>query len=428
MSTFEHELESRSVPEAPTRAAAAAPSAWPRWLLLVGLAAVVGWGLYAFAVPWQRFRAQHVITRDATVLAPRTDVGARTSGVVVALDAAVGAAVRRGDVLARLEDASLRVRVEELRLEERLAAERRAVEALAIAREKERLALHVEQSRAALRVAEAEHDAAEAEQRAARAEQRVAEAELEHAKSSLSRWEAEHARLLGLQQSGSVSANEVDRVTAARDAARAEVASATSGIESAAGRVDAAAGGALSAAGRVTAAEVEIRCAEQELAAIDVREAGLAVLDARIELARAATRVAEADLDAAFVRAPCDGRVVAWLAGLGGSVRVGQPILSLELSDGLFVQAWIDQESMGDFTVGAAAEVTFDAYPEAPVAAIVEAVAPQVAFDEQGEPLHATKSQLLPRISRANVRIALREPVQWITPAMTAQVAIRRAR
>ena len=47
-----------------------------------------------------------------------------------------------------------------------------------------------------------------------------------------------------------------------------------------------------------------------------------------MDVLRSALEAAEADLDATYIRAPEDGRVVRRIVEAGGSVRLGYPIIA----------------------------------------------------------------------------------------------------
>ena len=144
------------------------------WSLV--LATTLGFG--AIGYRWATYRFSNVVSHDAQVMGTVTLIGARLDGRVAGLEVEPGRPVRKGAVLARMEDAHLVAAVDQAQA--LLESASRAVEV-------ERSAIEQERRRFALQVAEAD------------AELDVARAELEAARATLQRWEKETARLRELE-------------------------------------------------------------------------------------------------------------------------------------------------------------------------------------------------------------------------------------
>lgn len=94
------------------------------------------------------------------------------------------------------------------------------------------------------------------------------------------------------------------------------------------------------------------------------------------EVARAQLRAARFNADHAVIRAPADGRVLRRLAEVGELAAPGQPILMLASDD----QGWVARAALADRDVvrlapGDVASLHLPAYPDAPLAAVVDEIA-----------------------------------------------------
>lgn len=362
----------RSTPRPPLRQRLA----WTAALLTLAAVAVAA-GL------WWGHQAGHVTSRHAVVRGHVTEVGVRMSGVLAAVDVREGAAVRAGQVLARLDDRPLRAEVAEVQarldgLEREVVAERMAIE-------HERRMLAGAAREAAARVA------------AARAEVAAARSRADEAGAYL------HTRR-ALLADGMVSTEDVRNAetrwrTAASlfDAAEAQQAAASSAADNA--RL--AGGGS------------------------DVRMQRLQVVEAGVRAERARLARAQADLEATLVRAPDNGTVVRWLVRQGGSIDVGRPVVSLSIGDETWIEAWIDEEDLQRVRVGDVAAVTLPADPGREHAGIVESIGATTDLEmpEAAVPL--------PRFARMRAtpvlaaRVRLNAPVPGLRPGLSAVVAIR---
>jgi len=124
----------------------------PRLVLLAGGLAVLA-GLY-FAWDWWRYARTHVTTENAYVQADVTPVSARVGGTVAAVPVDDNDAVRKGDVLLRLDVADLELALKAA--EARLAQAKTQVEVYRA---------NIEQARAAVEMATAEAERARADLR-----------------------------------------------------------------------------------------------------------------------------------------------------------------------------------------------------------------------------------------------------------------------
>jgi membrane fusion protein (multidrug efflux system) len=338
-------------------------------VLLITAAAV------AIAVPWGRYRAAHIVLGEASIKGTVTKIGARLDGRVKSIDAERGQFVRKGEVILRMVD---RARSELLCATKDLETEKMAIE----------------QSRRRLKLEIGRADAV----------RRKAAGELEAEQSNLTRWEVAYKRTAGLITNGAAAASELDRALGDRDRAR----------------------GLVSAAGAVAeAAESNYQKANNELEGLQVRESRLAVLDSQITVASTRVAAAEADMDAAIIRAPEDGRVLERLIESGGSAKVGEPILSL-WTGRAWVEAWADERDLHKIQVGNYADISIDAWPDKRLTGRVESFGLMTDKQQQTSPVPTTLRSFVRQSAMVPVRIALEEDNSKLQLGLSVLVGIRR--
>ena len=97
--------------------------------------------------------------------------------------------------------------------------------------------------------------------------------------------------------------------------------------------------------------------------ALAIRERSIGVLEAKLLQAQARLSKTQAELEGATIRAPEDGAIVRRIVQAGGSVKVGQPIISMWLGNDIWIEAWIDEDDIADVKIGNSATVTLHSFP-----------------------------------------------------------------
>jgi len=353
-----------------------------RW----GLALLVLLGLAAPGYLWVQYQSLNVTSKNAAVRGHLAEIGTRLNGLVTSVNVDVGDRVTKGQVLVTLEDRHLLATVQEARAD--IAGLERTIEV-------ERLAIAHEQRQNEQLENEAQSKVAAAEAQTAAARIRAEDARKDYEIS-----EALFSR------DGVVSGEDVRDADANRRLAAAllEEAQANSGV--------------------AQSAEQTVRLAR---GALLIRERRVGVLEADLLRAQARLTRAEAGLDGASIRAPADGAIVRRIIQPGGSVEVGQPIISMWLGKEVWVEAWIDEDDIGSVSLGSEAAVTFHSFPGREFMGLVDKIG--LATD-----LEIPDSEVpQPRFSRmrgapvVGVVIVLHEPPLDLLPGLSAVVAIRKA-
>lgn len=183
------------------------------------------------------------------------------------------------------------------------------------------------------------------------------------------------ARLNGLRSSG-------------RSAAQAGVAQAESVLQAARADLqrtqDLVARGFLSEARldearrAVDVAQAQLASASAQRAANDEQGTDVAQAQAQLALARSAVAAAQARLEQAVISAPADARVLLRAVEPGQIVQPGKALLTLALAGAAQLEGQVDERYLEQLRVGQPAIVTADAFPSQRFEARVLSIAPLV--------------------------------------------------
>ena len=365
-------------------AANGAPATAGRRRLGSGIAVALLLAALVPAALWWHHQAGFVVSRNAMVRANLAELGTRVAGVVREVHVAAGSRVRAGDILLQLEDAHFRAELD------RASAELRALQAR---RSAEEAAIDVENTRLDLRI------------RTAEAEVRRASAALEAANSEAGDAAAYHRARQALLPEKAIS-REMVRDAAARantlqaraGAARAEQEAAIHGL-------------------------AEVQHGRREL---EIRRRGLAVLAAEAEQAAARVARARADLAAATIRAPADGAIIRPLVQPGMAVDAGMPALSMWFSEDTWIEAWVDEASLADISVGSPVRVNSPALPGRTLAGHVQTVGLATDYEMPLDYLPKPRDERMRQAPLVGVAIRLEAMPDILRPGMSAIASIER--
>ena len=312
---------------------------------------------------------------------------------LIELKVTAGQQVKEGDVLARIDPASLQRAVDQAKAD-LLSAE----DALASAKEPYTA---LDRQKAELDVARAEAALEQAKLDSADKAVRQAEYDLQNAKLNLTITQrgqavgktvrdldyslAWHERKLQnlqvLQQDGRVDQATVDEETqalakvraqweTAHSTARASLAAAEDKVTQAEEALAALQAGSdalalAQARNKVAQAEYDLAKAKDSLSKIVAGPEAKAVqlAQSRYDAAKATLAQAEATLAAATMVAPFDGTVISVGAEVGDEVSSGVSVVTLADLSKLEVLATVDESDISGVAVGQAAAITFDAFP-----------------------------------------------------------------
>jgi multidrug resistance efflux pump len=324
-----------------------------------------------------------VVLTEGSVKGTITKIGARIEGRVKSIEVEPGQRVDKGQVLLSLEDRHLQSELEEERALLQIALKEFEVEKLAIPTERKRLTLDIGRLEAMLK---------------------NAKGLLQSQESNLSKLEKLYGRFSSLTNWGVVAVYEVDRMNG--DCERAQ-------------------GMVIAAQGAVDAATSSYEKAKADLDALSLREARLPVLEAQVSAARAKVAEAEANLQAMVIRAPDDGYVLERIIDVGGSAKVGEPILSVWVGRP-WVEAWVDEADLYKIKVGSVACLSLDSYPKRVFTGRVEAIG--LATDKQLtlSAVPATLHSFVRKNAMVPVRVSLTEENPGLQLGLSVLVGIKK--
>lgn len=349
--------------------------------------ALLGMIVLAVCVPvglWIHYRVVHVMSRNAMVRGHLAELGTRINGVLADVNVEEGARVAAGQVLGRLEDSYIRSDVKEAQAEVDGLEQKLAVERLAVVHEQRLLANKLQEADAHLIASDAEVAAAKSEADNAR--------------------ESYEQRKL-LLRSNAISK---ENIRVADTKRKTSLAMLTVAEEN------------------QIAARLAKETVRLEMEGLEIRKQRIGVLEADVLRAKARLDGANADLESSLIRAPDDGAIVRWLVKLGGSVKVGKPVVSMWLGDDLWVEAWIDEDEIAKVAVGSKAIVTLQSFPGREFSGVVEQIGlttdfEMPTFDDIPQPRFA-RMRGAPVVG---VLVRLLDPSAKLLPGLSAVVAIR---
>jgi membrane fusion protein (multidrug efflux system) len=334
---------------------------------------------------WLHYQSDYVMSRNAMVRGQLAQIGARLQGVVTSIEAEEGERANAGQILARLEDRHIRADTQQAQAELEGLKRELEVERTAIVHEQQRLQNQLVEATANLNAAAAGLEAAQSRAKDAR---------------------AVHETRQSLLASGFVSREAV------RDAQAKSI------------TADALAKGARAEREAARAAAERARI---DAAGLAIRKQRIGVLEAGVMRAQARLAAAQANLEATLIRAPADGAVVRRIVQPGAAVEVGSPILSFLIGKDVWVEAWLDEDDIGDVKIGSAARVTLQSFPGREFHGTVDKIGLTTDYEMPASEVPQPRSVRMRGAPVVGVGIRLENPPRELLPGLSAVVAIRRA-
>ena len=312
--------------------------------VVVLLAVMAGGALWAHH--WYQTGRWVESTDNAYLRADIAAITPRVGGEIIEVAVRDNQAVKRGDVLVRIDPRDYQARLANARA--------RVAEAEA--------ALITNERQQAMQAAMVEE----------------ARASLSSAQADAGRIRKDYVRADALVREGVATQARLDTATAAQSAANAAVARGSAGVKAASTQVDTVV-------------------------------AQRASLVAQGEALKAAVQLAELDLEATTIRAPADGLVGSLTAKLGERVAPGQRLLSL-VSGAIWVEANYKETQLTKVVVGQPATVQVDTFPDQPLEAVVESVAPASGAEFALLPPDNATGNFTKIVQRVPVKLVLKLP------------------
>ena len=357
------------------------------------LSAVILFAIIAIATWWLAFRQEPLpdglIQANGRIEGDHYTVASKTPGKVVELMAREGDAVKKGQVLAKLDDAQVRAKVDQAKA---------GVDALDAQLEAARTNLETLKKQIPLQVATAEAEVAHAE------------ASLAAAKAAAEQAGRDARRFQRLLKKHTVNKESAEQKSLAWKVARAKYATAMAALN-----------------------QAQKRLAEAKLGwdRVKARESDVAALDAQYRQAQAALAEVRSVLDDLSIRAPAGGIITTRIVDEGEVVAAGGPLFDIVDLDRLYLKVYVAEKEIGKLRLGLPARIHTDAFPDQAFPATTRYIASQAEFtpkevqtpDERVKLVYAVKlyldenpdHRLTPGLP-ADAVIRWREDVPWAKP------------
>ena len=352
----------------------------------VSARAALLWGTAALAAAlggwWLYDRLAHVYVVDARVGATMVLLSSRVAGWVTAVPVSEGERVAAGAQLIAVDDRQARLRRDELQAQlTTLDAQIEAAQA-EIAFVEARTASRIEAAESALAAAGSDLEAA------------VSMRETVH---------DEYQRADALRERGLLSEQDwAARRNAFRTAEQSEA----------------------SRAAQRRGAEADLAAARSERARIDVLRADLARLHSERRAVTLREQRAAADLDDHIIKAPVEGVIDETFIDPGEYVAAGQRVLMLHDPADVWVATRVKETDLRHLTVGKAAEVRVDAFPDAVYTARVSHIAHAATSEFALLPNPNPSGNFTKITQRVEVKLTFDEPDPRLRPGLMVEVKV----
>ena len=345
------------------------------WIVLAATLLCIGLVLYAWRLP--PFRTGTETTENAYVRGMVTIVAPKVDGYVAEVDVQDYMAVKAGDVIVKLDDRIYRQKLEQAR--SALAAQEANLANTAQARLSREAAIGNTQAQIA-----------------------GAQAQVLNARAQLTRAQADMRRATPLAQDGSLSQRERDQTEAALHQAEAAMKQAeATALQTQAGRA----------------------VATQDLRTVVVNRNAV---EAAVDSARAAVRLAEIDLENTQIRAPRDGHVGEVGVKLGQYVTPGTQLMAVVPAQ-VWVVANFKEAQTARMASGQIAHFHVDALANARLTGHVERIAPATGSEFSVIKQDNATGNFTKIPQRLSVRIAVdpdQAAAQHLRPGMSVVVSV----
>jgi len=351
--------------------------------------ALVGVGVF------RHLTAGQETTDDGQVGADTVPVGTRVAGIVSHVAVKEDQLVKKGDLLAQIDDADYAARVQQaeadLAIAQAQAASAEAESQIVDATSKGGLDV----ARAALRGSSVGVSSAESQVASARAALARAEVDTHKAEIDLNRAKE-------LKAANAIPAERLDAAQIAYDASRAGLAQAKAQVAVAMEAKSAAQSHVGEARGRLS----QSAPIEPQIAAA---KAAVELSHARVRSMQAALALAKLQLGYTRILSPADGVASKLMMHDGQLVTIGQPVIAL-VPSATYVIANFKETQVGEMRVGQRAEIELDAFPGRKFEGTVSSLSGGTGASFSLLPADNATGNFVKVVQRVPVRIAWKSP------------------
>ncbi len=379
-------------------------------LFLAAAAAVY----YFLILPSDRSKTE--IKTSGHVEATEVDMSFRLPGHVGRLYVDEGARVKKGEIVAELEQDTLSARHAQASALVRELETRQASLAIAIDLKERLLEADIRRAQAGKSAANARYQSLKSGSR----EQEIAEAKaaMDRARYEWENRSRDAERLKEPYQSRIISPSQYDTAVTAADAAKAAYLASTERYK----LVKAGPREELVMEGKaqLDGTDAVLEAAEAGRREIEKLKLDLKALEAQTDQARAQLSIASDDLDKSRLRAPFEAFVTVKDVEEHEYVQPGTPVVTLARLDEVWVKTYVPETQLGLVKLGQEAEVISDTFQAKRYPGRVTFISPQAEFTPKNVQTEEERIKLVFRI-----KVTLKNPDQELKPGLPVDVILR---
>jgi len=380
-------------------------------LFLLLLAA--GGAYYYYAYRSDSFPSE--IKTSGHIEVTEVDMSFRLPGHVARLFADEGDQVKRGDLLAELEQETLKARHSQARALVDELENRQAALALSIELNEEVLNAEIKRAQAGKSAAFARYQSLKTGSR----EQEIAEAAaaMDRARHEWGNLRRDAERMKELYEARIISASRYDAAKTAAESAKAayDAAEERYKLVKAGPREELVMEGKANLAG----SDAALAAAEAARREVERMKLDFKALQSQTGQARAQLDLAEDDLRKSRLYAPFDGFVTVKAVEEQEYVQAGTPVLTLAALDEVWVKTYVPETQLGRVRLGQKGEVISDTFPAKKYPGLVTFISPNAEFTPRNVQTREERVKLVYRI-----KVTLKNPNQELKPGMPVDVVL----
>jgi HlyD family secretion protein len=344
------------------------------------------------------------------------DMSFRSAGHVARLFVDEGALVKKGELLAELDQEPIQARRDQAFAAVQELEARVASLSLAINIKQDVQDAEVKRAKAGVSAADARYQSLKTGSR----EEEIAEAAAarDRAKTEWENQQVDFRRIKDLYERKIVSQSQYDNSRTSAEAARAAYIAAEERYKlvKAGPRIEAIQEGKANLAG----SDAALSAAEAGLREIQKMKLDLLAMQAQLEQAKAGLAIAEDDLNKSRLYAPFNAFVTVKDVEEKEFVQPGTPVLTVADLDEVWVKTYIPETELGRVRLGQDADVISDTFPGKVYRGKVTFISPEAEFTPKNVQTKEERVKLVYRI-----KVTLKNPNQELKAGMPVDVILR---
>jgi len=394
-------------------------------LAALGVGAVAASG---FGYRWWQYAATHQTTDNAAVAGHVHQISSRVNGTVADVLVDDNQAVRKGQVLVKLDARDYENKVQQARAALETARRQAQAAHSSINLASQNAQANATQARGNVNSAIAAIATARAAVNEAKAGVPAAQAEVAQAQANLARAQADYNRYNNLYQQGAIPRQQLDTAQADYQVALAQRNSAQQGVAQAQAKLAQAQEGVARAQAQLAASQGGLQQAKASGVQAEVNRNQYDAAQSAIAQAQASLKDAQLQLSYTNVIAPSEGRIGRKTIEVGQRVQPGQPLMAVVDND-YWVVANFKETQLENIRAGQPVEVELDAFPHHTFVGRIDSFSPASGATFSLLPPDNATGNFTKIVQRIPVKVVL-DPQsikgyeERITPGMSAEVSV----